>query len=143
MTRRQASQGAAREAKTVFLCAECGNESPKWFGRCPHCGAWNSAREGPGRREATAPRAGYGSASTRPATLRFEDIEGSAEDRWRSGIGELDRVVGRLDRGEGSLGKAMTDSTLYDDLRETLKNTNQLVKDIQKNPKRYLKLSVF
>ena len=55
----------------------------------------------------------------------------------------LDRVVGRLDRGEGSLGKAMTDSTLYDELRQTLKNTNQLVKDIQKNPKRYLKLSVF
>ncbi len=55
----------------------------------------------------------------------------------------LDRVVGRLDRGEGSLGKAMADSTLYDDLRQTLKNTNQLVKDIQKNPKRYLKLSVF
>ena len=94
MTRRQASQGAAREAKTVFLCAECGNESPKWFGRCPHCGAWNSAREGPGRREATAPRAGYGSQSGTAAPLRFEEIEGRAEDRWRSGIGELDRVLG-------------------------------------------------
>jgi len=94
MTRRQGSQGAAREAKTVFLCAECGNESPKWFGRCPHCGAWNSAREGPGRREATAPRAGYGSALASPAPRRFEEIEGSAEDRWRSGIGELDRVLG-------------------------------------------------
>ena len=92
MGRRQASQGAAREAKTVFLCAECGNESAKWFGRCPHCNAWNSAREGPGRRVATAPRAGYGPASATP--LRFEDIEGSAEDRWRSGIGELDRVLG-------------------------------------------------
>jgi DNA repair protein RadA/Sms len=94
MSRRQGSQGAAREAKTVFLCAECGNESAKWFGRCPHCNAWNSAREGPGRREATAPRAGYGSASATPAPLRFEEIEGSAEDRWRSGIGELDRVLG-------------------------------------------------
>ena len=94
MTRRQASQGAAREAKTVFLCAECGNESPKWFGRCPHCGAWNSAREGPGRREATTPRAGYASASATPAPVRFEEIEGRAEDRWRSGIGELDRVLG-------------------------------------------------
>ena len=94
MTRRQGSQGAAREAKTVFLCAECGNESPKWFGRCPHCGAWNSAREGPGRREATTPRAGYGSALASPAPRRFEEIEGSAEDRWRSGIGELDRVLG-------------------------------------------------
>ncbi len=94
MSRRQASQGAAREAKTVFLCAECGNESPKWFGRCPHCGAWNSAREGPGRREATAPRAGYGATSATAAPVRFEEIEGRAEDRWRSGIGELDRVLG-------------------------------------------------
>jgi DNA repair protein RadA/Sms len=92
MGRRQASQRAAREAKTVFLCAECGNESAKWFGRCPHCNAWNSAREGPGRREATAARAGYGASAT--PTLRFEEIEGSAEDRWRSGIGELDRVLG-------------------------------------------------
>jgi DNA repair protein RadA/Sms len=92
MSRKQASQGAAREARTVFLCAECGNESAKWFGRCPHCNAWNSAREGPGRREATAPRAGYGAAHATP--LRFEEIEGSAEDRWRSGIGELDRVLG-------------------------------------------------
>src|SRR5213594_3775115 len=94
MTRRQGFQGAAREAKTVFLCAECGNESPKGFGRGPHCGAWNSARAGPGRREATAPRAGYGSALASPAPRRFEEIEGSAEDRWRSGIGELDRVLG-------------------------------------------------
>jgi len=55
----------------------------------------------------------------------------------------LDRVVTRLDKGEGSLGKAIADSTLYVDLKETLRNTNQLVKDIQKNPKKYINLSVF
>jgi DNA repair protein RadA/Sms len=76
----------------VFICAECGNESPKWFGRCPHCSAWNSAREGPGRREATAPRGGYGVAAAAP--VAFEEIEGALEDRWRTGIGELDRVLG-------------------------------------------------
>ncbi len=93
MPRKERSSGAAREAKTVFLCAECGNESPKWFGRCPHCSAWNSAREGPGRREATAaPRAGYGAAAAAP--LPLDEIEGTLEDRWRSGIGELDRVLG-------------------------------------------------
>jgi phospholipid/cholesterol/gamma-HCH transport system substrate-binding protein len=55
----------------------------------------------------------------------------------------LDRVVTRLDKGEGSLGKAIADSTLYVELKETLRNTNQLVKDIQKNPKKYINLSVF
>ena len=38
----------------------------------------------------------------------------------------LQRVVGRLDNKEGSLGKAIADSTLYDELRETLRNTNEL-----------------
>ena len=55
----------------------------------------------------------------------------------------LQRVVLRLDNKEGSLGKAIADSTLYDDLRETLRNTNDLVKDIKKNPKRYIKLGIF
>ena len=55
----------------------------------------------------------------------------------------LQRVVGRLDNKQGSLGKAIADSTLYDDLRETLRNTNDLVKDIKKNPKRYIKLGIF
>jgi phospholipid/cholesterol/gamma-HCH transport system substrate-binding protein len=55
----------------------------------------------------------------------------------------LQRVVGRLDNREGSLGKAIADSTLYDELRETLRNTNDLVRDIKKNPKRYIKLGIF
>jgi len=55
----------------------------------------------------------------------------------------LDRVVKRMDNGEGSLGKAMQDSTLYLQMIETLKNTNDLVKDIKKNPKRYVKIGLF
>ena len=69
MVRKQSASGSAREAKTVFFCAECGNESPKWFGRCPQCSAWNSAREGPVEGVARAPRTGYGSAVSLP--LRF------------------------------------------------------------------------
>lgn len=30
------------KAKTIFVCNECGNETPKWLGKCPACGAWNS-----------------------------------------------------------------------------------------------------
>ncbi len=55
----------------------------------------------------------------------------------------MQRVVGRLDNREGSLGKAIADSALYDELRETLRNTNDLVRDIKKNPKRYIKLGIF
>jgi len=55
----------------------------------------------------------------------------------------LDRVVTRLDSGQGSLGKAIADSTLYMEMRETLRNTNDLVKDIKQNPKRYLKIGLF
>lgn len=102
MARKQSSR-APREERTVFLCADCGNESPKWFGRCPHCGAWNSAREGPGsRREASGgrnarpgSRSGYaGAAGAAAAPVLIERIETGAEDRWPSGIGELDRVLG-------------------------------------------------
>ena len=92
MPRKQPSPGTAGKARLVFLCAECGNESPKWFGRCPHCGAWNSAREERSERNAPAARAGYSGSASAPR--RLEEIEGSAEERWRSGIGELDRVLG-------------------------------------------------
>ena len=55
----------------------------------------------------------------------------------------LDRVIKRMDNGEGSLGKAMQDSTLYLQMLETMKNTNDLVKDIKKNPGRYVKIGLF
>ena len=35
------------KAKTVFYCTACGHESPKWVGRCPGCGAWNTMEEQP------------------------------------------------------------------------------------------------
>ena len=77
----------------MFACAECGNESPKWFGRCPHCGAWNSAREAPERRGREA-SAGAGYSGVASAPVRLEELEPGVEDRWTSGIGELDRVLG-------------------------------------------------
>lgn len=76
----------------------------------------------------------FGEASRKLSTL---------SDQLSSTAVALDRVVTRLDKGEGALGKAIADSTLYVELKETLKNTNQLVKDIQKNPKKYINLSVF
>lgn len=55
----------------------------------------------------------------------------------------LQRVIDRVDRGEGTLGKALADSTLYGDLKETLRNTNDLVKDMKAHPGRYIRLRLF
>ncbi|MBQ6798832.1 MAG: DNA repair protein RadA [Oscillospiraceae bacterium] len=79
------------KSKTVYLCTECGNETPKWQGRCPACGAWNSLKE---YTESAAP-ASRGAASrsfSRPK--RLNEIEGSDEIRFSTGMGELDRVLG-------------------------------------------------
>src|SRR5919204_646568 len=65
-------------AKTLFVCSQCGNESPKWHGRCPGCGEWNSMVE---ERVAEAPRGagGGGGLSRRSAKaarpMRLADVE--------------------------------------------------------------------
>ena len=77
--------------KTVFFCSECGNEAPKWSGRCSSCGAWNSMIE-----QASADK---GSKSSRPVSvnakaLPLSEINDSDEIRFSTGVGELDRVLG-------------------------------------------------
>ena len=80
------------KAKTRYRCQECGHDEPRWLGRCPDCGAWNSLVEElvTGRRGAPpAPRAEPSAAvsiAEAPAT--------SAETRVRCGLAELDRVLG-------------------------------------------------
>lgn len=81
------------KAKTVFYCTSCGNETPKWQGRCPACGAWNTIEEHiekppvPGRAK-SAPVGG----SRKPQKLR--ELDSSREIRFSTGMGELDRVLG-------------------------------------------------
>ena len=77
--------------KTVFFCTECGNEAPKWSGRCNACGAWNSMTE--------QVSAGKGSKSSRSTAvskkaLPLSQIDDSDEIRFSTGVGELDRVLG-------------------------------------------------
>lgn len=77
--------------KTTFLCQACGHQAPRWLGRCPDCGRWNSLKEerlpaaGPGR-----PAAGIASLKATP----IGEIQVVGEARRRTGIGELDRVLG-------------------------------------------------
>ena len=81
------------KAKTLFYCTECGNETAKWAGKCPACGAWNSIEEfvqKPASAAKGKSAAPGGSASVR--TLREVDTE--QELRFSTGLGELDRVLG-------------------------------------------------
>ena len=84
------------KAKTVYACSSCGYESPRWVGRCPGCGAWNTLEE----TFAAAPEkpAGKIAANQRPGTgaeaLRIRDIPEDSALRTSTGIGELDRVLG-------------------------------------------------
>jgi DNA repair protein RadA/Sms len=80
----------ARE-KTLYTCAECGGTSPKWLGRCPHCGAWNTLQEGVA--EAPAKHRFQALAATAPV-VTLADIDASDVERTPTGIDELDRVLG-------------------------------------------------
>ena len=75
---------------TVFACSACGQETPKWHGRCPGCGEWNTIVEE--ARAAPDKRSRAGGRALRPVPLA--EVEAPAVDRHYTGIGELDRVLG-------------------------------------------------
>ncbi len=81
------------KTKTVFYCTECGNETPKWQGRCSACGAWNTIIE---HIEKPNP-VGHGKSAVigvSRAAQRLSDVTCDAETRFSTGMGELDRVLG-------------------------------------------------
>ena len=83
----------ASKSKSVWYCTSCGNESPKWMGRCPACGEWNTMVEAPSEaRKGTPARRISDSSERKPRKLK--DIDYSAEARVSLGIGELDRLLG-------------------------------------------------
>lgn len=64
-------------------------------------------------------------------------------ERLDRASGSLETVLGRLERGEGTLGKLSVDESLYNNLNQTAVSVNELVADIQANPRRYINLRVF
>ncbi len=80
------------KTKSVFFCTECGNESPKWSGRCSACGAWNSMVE------QTAEKVSKGSnkrvRTTNVKSTCITELDTMDEIRFLTGMGELDRVLG-------------------------------------------------
>ena len=79
------------KSKPVYTCTECGGESPKWQGQCPHCSAWNTLVESVG--ETKGPARYQGLAETSRVT-KLSDVEAEEAPRRSTDIGELDRVLG-------------------------------------------------
>jgi len=82
----------AQKIKTVYICEQCGYESAKWYGQCPHCGEWNCMQE---QTVSPQPQKKYGAVSgERPRIVPLGSISGSQEIRFDTGINEFNRVLG-------------------------------------------------
>jgi DNA repair protein RadA/Sms len=88
----------AKRPSSVFVCQECGAQAPKWLGKCPDCGAWNSYVEE--RTADTTPAAAsasghrYALAGAAGSARLYADISVEHHGRLSTGIGEFDRVLG-------------------------------------------------
>ncbi len=113
----------AKPSKTTFVCQNCGSTSPRWAGKCPACGEWNTLTE---ETDAIAPPGTGLSRRSSGRVIVLEGLKGSKQEapRFSTGIGELDRVTGGgivpgsalLIGGEPGIGK----STLLLQLAATL-----------------------
>jgi len=101
--------------KTVYLCTECGYDSPKWMGKCPACGAWNTMVEETIKPEVATGgvlNTGLRKSAIRP--MRLSEVSEDGEKRILTDIPELDRVLGGgvvkgslvLISGEPGIGKS-------------------------------------
>ena len=85
--------------KSIFTCSECGGTSPRWLGKCPSCGAWNTLVEsaadgGSGGKNRLSQTGRTGYAGQAQAVTPLAAIEATDVARTPSGIAELDRVLG-------------------------------------------------
>ncbi len=78
------------KTKTVYVCQSCGSQSPRWMGKCPDCGQWNTMVEE--RLEKPKSGSAVGRDSSEPVPLH--EIEARDDDRFVTRINELDRVLG-------------------------------------------------
>jgi len=82
--------------KTIYMCSGCGYETPRWMGKCPGCGSWNTLEEQ--APQAAVQQAPAKALKQRPGTgakvMRLEEIPEENASRATTGIGELDRVLG-------------------------------------------------
>ena len=80
----------ASKAKTVYVCSECGYESPKWMGCCPSCGEWNTMSE----ETISVQPVSSKTDSAAISAVKINEISAEDEVRFKTGLSELDRVLG-------------------------------------------------
>src|SRR4029079_17752178 len=82
------------KVRSVFRCGECGGTSPKWTGRCPTCGEWNSLTEETDVAEAAPLRVAGAFRGARDTPVPIAEVDTTACAAVSTGIDELDRVLG-------------------------------------------------
>ena len=101
--------------KSLWYCTNCGNESPKWMGRCPACGEWNTMVEAPVEKKAKTGSKGIAAkAASDHKPVKLKEIDRSQEARVSLGLQEVDRLLGGgivpgslvLVAGEPGIGKS-------------------------------------
>ena len=78
-------------AKSLYTCTECGGQSSKWQGQCPHCMAWNTLLEGVAETAATHR---YNALAVTSKVQSLGEVEAQEVPREPTGIAEFDRVLG-------------------------------------------------
>lgn len=100
--------------KSVYVCSSCGYESAKWCGKCPDCGAWNTMTEELHEPISAAKRNTSSLSAGMARVLPIREISMAEEPRYKTGVSELDRVLGGgivkgsliLISGEPGIGKS-------------------------------------
>ena len=117
------------KTKTIYVCSECGAASPKWSGKCPECGAWNTLNEEiVSEKTKKSVKKTAASAVNGNIPVKLKEITGKEEARMSTGIGELDRVLGGgivkgslvLVSGEPGIGKSTILLQICEQLGESI-----------------------
>lgn len=120
------------KSKSVYICNECGYSSPKWLGKCPGCGNWNTLTETlQTQSKSSAPRQSAAVGGVRNSPQPIRNIKHEFETRFSTGLRELDRVLGGglvngelvLVGGDPGIGK----STLLLQICQTLGQTKKIL----------------
>ena len=82
------------KVKTVYACTECGGQSPKWQGQCPHCSSWNTLVESMPTEPSSGAGNRYAGLTAARGVMRLDSIDPVDAGRIPSGLPEFDRVLG-------------------------------------------------
>ncbi len=80
--------------KTIYVCSDCGYSSPKWLGRCPSCGNWNTMEETAAVDKKSSAKSAASAHESFKMPKRMSEIASGGEARRKTGMAELDRVLG-------------------------------------------------